>query len=106
MESYDYEMNNADSPFFTYKGNSMSIWAGFLVMPQTTFLLGYNYLARDYDQPSGFKVTSNTVSAGLEHKLAHTWFFEAQYDHQMSDSNVPGTYTTDNIFSVGIRYSY
>jgi predicted porin len=106
MESYDYEMNNADSPLFTYKGNSLSLWAGFLATPQTTFLLGYSYLVRDYEEPSGFKVTANTISAGLEHELAKKWFLDAQYANQKSDSNVPGTYTTDNIFSIGLRYSY
>jgi predicted porin len=45
-------------------------------------------------------------SVGLEHKLAKKWVLDAQYDHQISDSNVPGTYTTDNIFSVGLRYGY
>ena len=105
-ESYYYEKNNADSALFSYKGNSVGIWSGYLVLPQTTLLLGYDYLVRDYDQPSGFKVTANTISLGLEHKLAKTWFLDAQYAHQISDSNVAGTYTTDNIFSVGLRYSY
>jgi len=105
-EAYDYEKNDADSPFFTYDGNGASIWAGYLVTPRTTVLAGYYYLARDYDQPSGFKVTSNTISLGLEHEFAKKWFFDAQYSHQMSDSNVAGTSTTDNIYSIGLRYSF
>ncbi len=105
-ENYDYEQNSANSAFFTYQGNAASIWAGFLVMPKTTILVGYNYLVRDYDQPSGFKVTANTISAGLEHELARKWYLDARYDRQVSNSNVPGTNTTDNIFSVGLRYSY
>jgi len=105
-ESYYYEKNNADSALFTYKGNSVGIWAGYLVLPKTTLLLGYNYLVRDYDEPSDFQVTAHTVSAGVEQELAKRWFVAAQYDHQRSDSNVPGTNTTDNIASLGLRYSY
>ncbi len=105
-ESYYYEKNNADSALFSYKGNSAGIWSGYLVLPKTTLLLGYDYLVRDYDQPSGFKVTANTISLGLEHKLTKNWIFDAQYAHQGSDSNVAGTSTTDNIFSLGLGYSY
>ena len=105
-ESYDYEKNSADSPFFTYQGNAASIWAGYLVAPPATVLLGYNYLVRIFDQPSDFKVTAQTISLGLEWELMRKWFLDAQYDHQVSDSNVPGTNTTDNIYSIGLRYSY
>lgn len=105
-EVYDYEKNSADSAIFSYKGNSVSVWAGFLPAPQVTLLLGYNYLARDFDEPAGFTVTANTVSIGLVYELAKRWFLDAQYDHQRSDSNVPGTAATDNIVSVGLRYSY
>lgn len=106
-ESYYYEKNNADSPLFTYTGNQAAIWGGYLIVPKTTtLLLGYSYLVRDYDQPSGFQVTSHTLSAGIEHEFAKKWFIDAQYDHQMSDSNVPGTSSTDNIVSFGVRYSY
>lgn len=105
-EGYVYEKDDADSPFFTYNGNSLNVWAGYLILPKTTVLLGYNYLVRDYDEPSGFQVTAQTVSVGLEYELLKKWFIDAQYDHQASDSNVPDTNTTDNIFSLGLRYSY
>ena len=105
-ESYYYEKNNADSAFFTYTGNFIGIWGGYLVLPKTTLLLGYNYLVRDYAEPAGFQVTSKTISAGVGHEFAKRWFIDAQYDHQMSDSNVPGTSSNDNIFSLGVRFSY
>jgi hypothetical protein len=105
-ESYYYEKNNADSAFFTYKGNFIGIWGGYLVLPKTTLLLGYNHLVRDYDEPAGFQVTSNTVSAGVAQEFSKRWFIDAQYALQMSDSNVPGTNSNDNIFSLGVRFSY
>lgn len=105
-EGYVYEKDNADSAFFSYNGNAVNVWAGYVILPKTTALLGYNYLVRDYDEPSGFKVTANTVSAGLEYAFMEKWFLDALYDHQASDSNLPGTNTSDNMFSVGLRYSY
>lgn len=105
-ESYYYEKNRADSALFSYSGNSVSIWAGYLIMPKTTVLVGYSYLVRDFDQPSDFQVTAHTVSLGLEYEFLKRWFADAEYGHQASDSNVAGTNTTDNIFSLAVRYSY
>ncbi len=105
-EIYEYEKNNADSTQFSYAGNSLSIWAGLLTTPQTRLSLGYSYLKRDYDEPSGFTATSHTVSAALEHELAKRWYLDAGYDHVTSHSNQPSTTSTDNILSVGLRYSY
>jgi hypothetical protein len=105
-ESYAYEKDSADTALFSYNGNAVSILAGRVILPKTTALLGYSYLVRTYDEPSGFKVTANTVSAGLEYELMKEWFIDAHYDRQASDSNLPGTSSTDNLFSVGVRYSY
>ena len=105
-EGYVYEKNSADSAFFSYSGNAVNLWAGFLVAPQTTVLAGYTYLVRDFDEPAGFKVTAHTLSLGLEQGFTKHWFLDAQYDHQASDSNEAGTSATDNMLSFGIRYSY
>jgi hypothetical protein len=105
-ETYEYEKNNADSAQFSYVGNSISIWAGLQATPQTRLSLGYNYLKRDYDDPAGFTAKSHTVSAALEHELAKHWYLDAGYDHVTNYSNEPSTTATDNILSVGIRYSY
>ncbi len=105
-EVYEYEKNNADSAIFTYQGNSVGIQAGFLVAPEVTLLLAYNYLVREFDEPQGFRLTANTVSAGMEYELAKKWFLDAQLAHQESEANEPGTAATDNILSVGVRYSY
>jgi hypothetical protein len=105
-EIYEYEKNHADSSQFSYVGNSVSIWAGLLATPQTKLSLGYSYLKRDYDDPSGFTAKSHTISAALEHELAKRWYLDAGYDHVTNYSNEPSTTATDNILSVGIRYSY
>lgn len=105
-EGYAYEKDNARSALFSYNGNAANVWAGYAVLPDTTFLLGYNYLVRTYDEPSGFKVTASTVSVGLEYLFMKKWSVDALYDHQASDSNQAGTNTTDNLFSIGFRCSY
>ena len=105
-EIYEYEKNNADSPQFSYVGNSIGIWAGFLVAPQTKLSLGYSYLKRDYDDPSGFFATSHTVSAALEYELAKRWYFDTGLDLVTNHASEPSTTAEDNILSVGIRYSY
>ncbi len=105
-EIYEYEKNHADSSMFTYVGNSISIWAGLLVAPQTKLSLGYNYLKRDYHEPSGFTAKAHTISAALEQELAKRLYFVAGLDLVMNHANEPSTTAEDNILSVGIRYSY
>ena len=105
-EIYEYEKNNADSPQYSYVGNSISIWAGFLATPRTRVSLGYNVLRRNYDDPSGFFATSHTVSAALEYELAKRWYFDAGLDLVTNHASEPSTTAEDNILSVGIRYSY
>jgi len=105
-ETYDYERNNADSVFFDYKGSSFNIRAGYSALPYTTVLLGYGLLVRDYDGPSDFRVTANTGTLGLEYEFARKWFASAQYDRQTIDATDFGSSVTDNIFSLGVRYSH
>jgi hypothetical protein len=105
-QSYEFEQNDADSAFFTYQGDSVSIVGGYEVRPRTTLLLGYVYLLREFDEPTGYKATVQTVSAGVEQGLSGRWFLDAQYERQLSDSSEPGTRMTNNIYSAGLRYSY
>jgi hypothetical protein len=105
-QGYFYEKNNADEPSFSYTANSASIWGGYLVLPKLTVLVGYNYLKRSYEGSSDFQLTAQTGSVGLQYEFLERWFIDTQYDNQRSDSNVPGTGSTDNILSLGVRYSY
>lgn len=89
-ESCGYEKNKADTALFTFTGNAAGVWAGLLPFPETTILLGYNYLVRDYVEPSGFSVTAQTISLGIEQALAKQWFLGAQYDRQASDFEYSG----------------
>jgi opacity protein-like surface antigen len=104
-QGFTYEKNSADSPLYSYSGSSAGIWAGYVAAAPVTLIAGYTYLQRRYDEPSGFQETANTVSLGLEWQPVSHWFLDVQYDHRGSDTNLEGTRATDNIVSIGIRFS-
>lgn len=105
-QSYLYERNSADSPYFTYSGSSLGIWAGFHAASRTMLTAGYHYLIRKYEEPAGFEETARTVSLGLEWEPVEKWFVDLQYDDRTSESSLDGTDTGSNIYSIGLRYSY
>jgi long-subunit fatty acid transport protein len=105
-ESAGYERNEADAAFFTYTGTSLALGAGYAVTGRTTLHAGYSYLVRAYDEPEGFEETANVYWLGLDWELARNWFLGLQYDRRFSDSTLPETDTTGNIYSLGLRYSY
>jgi hypothetical protein len=105
-ESYEFEDYRADSPVFTYVGNSIGILGGFRATKDITIYLGYNFLLQKFDEPAGSTVETNTISLALEKKLKKNWFFDAGLNSVVSYASDPSTSATDNIFSVGLRYSY
>jgi hypothetical protein len=105
-EIFAYEQNRAEAAYFSYDGNTVAFWAGYDVADRTTLLAGYNYVVREYEEPLGFKEKANTFSLALELGFLDKWYLDLQYDRRASDSNIAGTDTTGNIFTLGIRYSY
>ncbi|MDH4163797.1 MAG: hypothetical protein OEW15_14090 [Nitrospirota bacterium] len=105
-QTYEFERNRADSPLYSYYGHSGTAWIGFSPSENTSLDLGYGYLSRTYDLPVDFTVTTQTVSVFFGVDLSDSWSFSLGYDHEMADSNVPDTATTNNVYSVGLRYDY
>ena len=105
-QAYEFEKNHADSPLYTYQGHSATAWIGLSLSEDTSLDLGYGCLVRSYDLPEGFKVTTQNISVSLTADLSDSWSCSLGYDHEMADSNVPGTTTTNNISSIGLRYNY
>jgi len=105
-EGYEYEKNNADTSSFSYTSNSISVRAGFVPTKKVLLTAGYGYLTRNYDDPAVATLTSHTISAGIERELSARWSVDAAYDRQLSYTSQPGTSSTDNILSAGIRYGY
>ncbi len=101
-----YENNNADNAVFSYTGTTIGVGAGYTPTKTTLATLGYSYLIRKFDEPSGAEIKTNTVYVGAEYSFAKSWSVAGEYDLQLSKENITGSSTTDNIFSVALRYSY
>ncbi len=102
----EYEKNHADNDVFSYTGTAIGVGAGYALTKTTLATLGYSYLVRKFVEPPGAEITTNAVYVGAEHSFAKSWSVAAEYDLQHSRENITGSSTTDNIFSVALRYSY
>ncbi len=101
-----YEKNDAEAAVFSYAGTRVGISAGYSPARRILLTTGYSYLVEKYEEPSGFEITSNTVFLGAEQTIATAWSVDGSYDLRISKENFTGSSTTDNIFSLALRYSY
>ncbi len=102
----NYEKNDAQAAVFSYTGTRIGISAGYTPVKRTLLTAGYSYLVEKYEEPSGFEIKSNTVFVGAEQSIGTAWSVAGSYDLQISKENFTGSSTTDNIFSLALRYSY
>jgi hypothetical protein len=102
----EYEKNNADAAFFSYAGTKIGIVAGYNPVRKTFLAASYSYLEQKFDEPSGTKISTNTFSLNAEQVIAKAWSVAGEYDLQLSKENIAGSSTTDNIFSLALKYSY
>ncbi|MDA8423615.1 MAG: hypothetical protein M0Z89_09815 [Nitrospiraceae bacterium] len=105
-EFVEYEINHADNPGFSYSGTTLGAGAGYELTRNTLLALGYSYLVQEYNEPSGAEMKTNTVYVSAEQTLTRSWSVAGEYDLQVSKTNIAGTSTIDDIFSVALRYSY
>ena len=104
---YDYELNDANDSLFSYQGDSLSLWAGYSVTEKSSVGLGYSYLVRNFDKvPPVLKLTTQTVSLDWTWDFYDKWSLSVGYDLEKADSNVPDSATTNNVYSVGLLFSY
>lgn len=102
----EIEKNSADQSVFSYMGSTIGISAGHAFTRKTSATLGYSYLVQKYDEPSGAEMKTHTAFLSAEWSLIKNWAVGGEYDLQISKENVTGTSTTNNIFSVSLRYDY
>ena len=105
-EFVEYEKNSADVSVFSYTGTKIGVDAGYALFTETLLTFGYSYLDQTFDEPADADMKTNTVFAGIEQSFGKHWALAGEYDLQVSKENVTGTSTTDNIFSLALRYSY
>jgi hypothetical protein len=101
-----YEKNSADTSVFSYTGTTIGIDAGYAFTKKARATLGYSYLVQQYDEPSGAEMKTQTIYVSAEQTVGKNWAVSGEYDLQLSKENVTGTSTTNNIFSLALRYSY
>jgi hypothetical protein len=102
----DFEKNNADQSVFTYTGSTVGIGAGYAFTKMTFATLGYSYLVQKFDDPSIGRMRTHTAFLGAEWALSRNWAVGGEYDLQISKVKATGTSTTNNIFSLAVRYGY
>jgi hypothetical protein len=106
-ETLDFEQNKSHSSIYDYTGASAGIKAGYDLSEQQTLSAGYSYLLRDFkDSAPAFKLTSQVASLHWTLDLNDDWSILAGYDHEWADSTIPNTATTNNIYTIGLRYEY
>ena len=105
-EGYEYEKNNADSNLFSYDAHSIGVWSGYMITPETMLNVGYSYLTRKYDDASGFRTKSHTISAGIVRELVKKVYVNVGYDRQLYDSIVSITEHNNNIYTLCVTYSF
>lgn len=102
----DYELNNADNALFSYSGITGGLGLGYGFSTKTQLALGYNFLVREFDEPSSQVMRTGTAYLGIDQSLGRNWTVSVEYDNQESTDSVTGMTMTNNIYSLAVRYDY
>ncbi len=102
-ERYEYEKDRANSPTFSYEGNTVSIIAGFKPGLNSAVYLGYKYLHQKFKEPAGSVVTTQSAFLEIEKNIGREVSVDAGFERIISSFNGPRSTANDNIFYVGLR---
>jgi hypothetical protein len=91
---------------FQLTGHAARAEIGFRFYESWMVNLGYTYLIKEYEEPTGFEITSHLVSAGIRKAFFKNWHGTLGYAREMSSENLNNTRTANNIYSIGILFSY
>ena len=105
-EGYEFEKNKACSSIFSYEAHFLWVGMGYSILPKTTATLGYSYLQRTYEEPAGFRNIFHSLSLGLTREIAEKVSVYGNYDRQYVSSNHHAATTINNVYSLGLSYSY
>ncbi len=105
-EGYEFEKNIAGADIFSYTGHMLGIWSGYSISSKTLLTLGYSYLIRTYEEPSGFRNLFHTASSGIFKEVARKTYLSAAYNRQYINSSARGTSHTNNIYILAVTCSY
>ncbi len=102
----ELEKNSADQSVFSYSGSTIGVSAGYAFTKEIFATIGYSYLVQKFDDPSVGEMDTHTAFLGTEWALNRNWAIGGEYDLQISKIKATGTSTTNNIFSLAVRYGY
>lgn len=102
----EYERNDADNALFSYSGISGGLAMGYGFSAKTQVTLGYNYLVRAFDEPTGQEMRTGTVYLGIDQPMGKNWTVSLEYDYQESRDSVTGATMANNMYSLALRYDY
>ncbi|GFP32898.1 hypothetical protein HKBW3S42_01205, partial [Candidatus Hakubella thermalkaliphila] len=94
------------SNLLTYDTVSFGVCVVYMITPETMLNLGYSDLTRKYDDPCGIKTKSHTISACVAHKIVKKVYVNVGYGRQFNDSNVSNTDHNNNIYTLGVTFSF
>lgn len=102
----DHEKSKAGLASYSYDAASYGITGGYLLTKDIFMTAGHSRGTRTFETVSPFITRTNTTYADITQKLGDRMFLNAGFGHQRNRSNIPGTAYSNNIFSVGLTYSY
>jgi predicted porin len=105
-EGYEFTKNKADSSTFSYEAHLLWVGIGYSIMPKTTATVGYSYLRRTYEEPAGYRNIFHSLSLGLTKEIAEKISVYGNYDRQYISSNHHAATHINNVFTLGLSYSY
>jgi hypothetical protein len=105
-EAYEFEKNHAATAYFSYTGHAGKAGLGYAFGENWMLNLGYTHLIREYEEPSGFAVTSQRISADIRKSFLKHWRVIIGYAQELSSENLSNTRSIDNIYSASLLYSY
>ncbi|MHB8883366.1 MAG: hypothetical protein ACYC69_17895 [Thermodesulfovibrionales bacterium] len=105
-EGYEFVKNTADSSTFSYEAHLLWVGMGYSIMPKTTATLGYSYLRRTYEEPAGYRNIFHSLALGLTREIAGKVSVYGNYDRQYISSNHHAATHINNVYSLGLSYSY
>jgi len=102
----DYEDNKANLNMFSYTGETYGLNLGYLPLKDTFINLGYSHATRDFKNATPFVSKAQTLFAEVTQRVSKNWYLSGGYAYVKNDSNFAGTAYTNQIWSVGLNFSY
>ncbi|MFO0754293.1 MAG: hypothetical protein U0411_13345 [Thermodesulfovibrionales bacterium] len=103
---YEYERNSAGADIYSYKGHRAGVVLGSFLTPRFVLQLGYSLLTRKYEDEFRTRTTFHTLSSGISRQVAEGLSMRAEYHRQFISSNALENSHSNNIYSLGLLYSF